>query len=307
MYRIRFHGRGGQGVRTASQVLGTAFFREAYEVQDAPRYGAERRGAPIFAYVRAARSPIAERGVIAAPDLVIVTDESLVALPGAGVLQGLGSRSVMLICGETGPEAWGERLKLAGPVLTLPPAQREGATDRSGAVHAGLRGAGAAARLVGVIRRGTLEAALDEEVGKLGTSASAGIAAGLAAFDAMAAHAGIVAEGAPVPADQWCAPAWIDLPVDPADVSAPDIHAALTSERAQTGTWRTYTPVIDRDLCNRCSWICSTFCPDGAISVGPDHAPHIDLDHCKGCLVCVAVCPPHAIRAVPGGTARAAG
>ncbi len=43
MYRIRFHGRGGQGMKTASQILGTAFFLEGYEVQDAPRYGAERR------------------------------------------------------------------------------------------------------------------------------------------------------------------------------------------------------------------------------------------------------------------------
>lgn len=64
MYRIRFHGRGGQRVKTASQILGTAFFLEGFEVQNAPRYGAERRGAPIFAYVRAARAPILERGVM---------------------------------------------------------------------------------------------------------------------------------------------------------------------------------------------------------------------------------------------------
>ena len=43
MYRIRFHGRGGQGMKTASRILGTAFFLSGYEVQDAPRYGAERR------------------------------------------------------------------------------------------------------------------------------------------------------------------------------------------------------------------------------------------------------------------------
>ena len=47
MYRIRFHGRGGQGIKTASRILGSAFFAEGFEVQDAPRYGAERRGAPI--------------------------------------------------------------------------------------------------------------------------------------------------------------------------------------------------------------------------------------------------------------------
>jgi pyruvate ferredoxin oxidoreductase gamma subunit len=82
MYRIRFHGRGGQGVKTASQILSSALFLEGFEVQDAPRYGAERRGAPIFAYVRADRAPINERGVIARPGLVVVVDETLVRFRG---------------------------------------------------------------------------------------------------------------------------------------------------------------------------------------------------------------------------------
>ena len=67
MFRIRFHGRGGQGMKTASRILGAAFFRAGYEVQDAPRYGAERRGAPMLAYVRAARQPINERGEMPHP------------------------------------------------------------------------------------------------------------------------------------------------------------------------------------------------------------------------------------------------
>ncbi len=68
MFRIRFHGRGGQGMKTASRVLGTALHREGFTVQDAPRYGAERRGAPVFAYVRANRRPIDERGAMPVPD-----------------------------------------------------------------------------------------------------------------------------------------------------------------------------------------------------------------------------------------------
>jgi pyruvate ferredoxin oxidoreductase gamma subunit len=55
MYRIRFHARGGQGIKTAGRILGSALFLSGFEVQDAPRYGAERRGAPLFAYVRADR------------------------------------------------------------------------------------------------------------------------------------------------------------------------------------------------------------------------------------------------------------
>ena len=97
MYRIRLHGRGGQGMKTAGRILGTAFFLEGFEVQDAPRYGAERRGAPIFAYVRAARSLINERGIIRRPDLVLVADDTLVASPTAGVLSGVTEHTVLLI------------------------------------------------------------------------------------------------------------------------------------------------------------------------------------------------------------------
>ncbi len=54
MVRIRFHGRGGQGMKTASRIVGSAAFRAGYVVQDSPIYGAERRGAPMAALVRIA-------------------------------------------------------------------------------------------------------------------------------------------------------------------------------------------------------------------------------------------------------------
>ena len=80
MFRIRFHGRGGQGIKTASRILGSAFFRQGFEVQDAPVYGAERRGAPVFAYVRAAREAMA----LAKTNSVIRARRQLVAPPFAG-------------------------------------------------------------------------------------------------------------------------------------------------------------------------------------------------------------------------------
>jgi pyruvate ferredoxin oxidoreductase gamma subunit len=52
--------------------------------------------------------------------------------------------------------------------------------------------------------------------------------------------------------------------------------------------------------------VCSSFCPDNAISVAEDGRPVIDLDHCKGCMICVAQCPPHAIEAIPETEAAAA-
>ena len=300
MFRIRFHGRGGQGMKTAGQILGSAFFLEGFEVQDAPRYGAERRGAPIVAYVRAARVPIHERGAIARPDLVVVADESLIPVPAAGVLAGISAHAVLLVHSAEPGEVWRTRLNLSGPVLSVP----AGAGAGEGG-YAGAACAGAAARLTGAIARDSLSEAIREELDGRGEAAVQGsLAQALAAFDAMQAHAGRVGEGAEISASGYAAPEWIEVPFDPARVSAPDIRGAATSELAKTGVWRTLRPVIDYARCKRCAWVCSTLCPDGAIRVDAEHAPRIDYDHCKGCMVCVAVCPPHAIAAVPEREAK---
>ena len=303
MYRIRFHGRGGQGVKTASRILGTAFFLEGYQVQDAPRYGAERRGAPIFAYVRAAREQINERGIIRRPDLVVVADDSLVPVPAAGVLMGLGEHTVLLIDSTETVGTWQQRLNLAGPVLILPaPEQLE---DRSELRYMGAACAGAAAQLTGSVSRNALEQSIRQELAHLGeTVLEKNLRMALSAYELMNEHAGLVVSVDDTPATDWQQPGWIELPLETAAVSAPTIHAADNSEQMQTGLWRTVRPVIDYDHCNRCWWVCSTFCPDGAIKVGKDGHPRIDYDHCKGCLICVAQCPPHAIAAVPEHRAR---
>ncbi len=57
-------------------------------------------------------------------------------------------------------------------------------------------------------------------------------------------------------------------------------------------------PIIVYEHCNKCWWVCSTFCPDSAIEV-KNKTPIIDYDHCKGCMVCVGICPPQAIEVIP--------
>ena len=298
MYRLRFHGRGGQGMKTASRILGRAFFLEGFEVQDAPRYGAERRGAPIFAYVRASRQPINERGIIRRPDLVMVADETLVTIPAAGVLAGVAEPTVMLISSAVKPEIWRERLNFPGLVLTLPAGAK--VADLLELKFTGAAGAGAAARLVGVISRDSLAQAIREELAPLGDAVIArNLEHALPAYDLMAGHAGCVTEGRESPAGAYEKPQWVDLPFENAGTSAPAIFAPATSEQVPTGLWRTVRPVIDYAHCHRCAWICSTLCPDSTISVNAEGYPQIDYEHCKGCLICMANCPAHAIRAIP--------
>jgi len=302
VYRIRFHGRGGQGMKTAGRILASAFFAEGFEVQDAPRYGAERRGAPLFATVRAAHTPIRERGPIPQPDLVIVADETLLSMVGAaGALGGVGERTVLLLHSAVDAETWRQRLQLVGPVVTVP--LRAEAACRLHFV--GALCAGAAARLVGVVSRDALEGAIALELAGMAPEVlAANLAQAGEAWDAMADHAHCVREAPDAPAPGARDAGWIDLPFEPAGRSAPDIHGTLTSVEVRTGLWRTLRPVIDLDRCNRCHWICGSLCPDAAISADADGTPVIDYDHCKGCLVCVAVCPRDAIGSLSEAEAR---
>jgi pyruvate ferredoxin oxidoreductase gamma subunit len=303
MYRVRFHGRGGQGIKTASRILGRAFFQAGFEVQDAPRYGAERRGAPIFAYVRASKRAIHERGVIQRPDLVIVADETLVPVPAAGVLTGVKPRTVLLVNSHESPESFRHRLNIASPIVVLPVTP---GADRAELVFIGATCAGAAARLVGVIPQEALEAAIRGELEEFGSGIVAkNLEQATDAFQSMQEHAGCVTEGEDASAADYESPDWIDLPFDEASVSAPVIHAGLTSVEVKTGLWRTLRPVIDYERCHRCWSICSPLCPDSAIKVTAEGWPEIDYDHCKGCMICVAVCPTHAINAVPEHAAQA--
>ncbi len=313
MYRVRFHGRGGQGMKMASRILGTAFFLSGFEVQDAPRYGAERRGAPIFAFVRADHKTINERGIIHQPDLVIVADESLITIPPAGILAGATKNTVMFMNSKEEGNLWKKRLNYPGIILAI---------DVMDQQHKGLQAqkfigaacSGAAAALPGVISRESLAEAIQTELDHLGDSqVKYNVSRSLAAYDKMAEHAGKVKESFAEPEDGLKSPNWIDLPFENARISAPTIHAAATSKIMKTGSWRVVKPIIDKNRCKGCWWVCSTFCPDSAITV-ENGLPEINYDDCKGCMICMTQCPSHAISAEnehkentdfdPGGKAK---
>ena len=306
MYRIRFHGRGGQGMKTAANILGAAFFDAGYEVQDAPRYGAERRGAPMVAYVRAARAAIVERGAIAEPDLVVVADTTLLVAATAGVMQGASSATVMFVNSLEPACAVQAKLRYPGRVATWPHSDRWSPAEPGAATSAMC--AGAAARMIGAIPRDALERSLVAETASRGTAvAESNRLLGLGAYDAMECYVGIVTEGGDQPRAGEAPVDWIRLAVEDARIAVPDVFTPASSERSNTGLWRTSRPVIDYAHCNRCSWVCSTLCPDSAIRVDAERTPRIDYDHCKGCMICLLACPPHAIRQVPEHVAQPSG
>jgi pyruvate ferredoxin oxidoreductase gamma subunit len=286
--RIRFHGRGGHGVKTASRIVGTAAFLSGRQCQDSPVYGAERRGAAVTAFTRISDEPILERGMIADPDLIVLADETLLHDPAAAVLAGQDVASAVFINCESA-EALVREHGIHPSVYSLDVTGRTlAALGRASALSAGL--AAAAARLVGVIPQEMLLDAMREEFGHLGVAEEdieRNLYVGREVFAELPAIA--LLERAPAPAPRMAAVDYHD-PV----VGAPSVLAAGNAELRQTGAWRLTRPVIDRDVCTRCG-LCFVECPDGAIALDPEGFPVIDYDHCKGCMICRHLCPLAAI------------
>jgi pyruvate ferredoxin oxidoreductase gamma subunit len=92
---IRWHGRGGQGAKTAALLLADVAFSTGAEVQGFPEYGPERMGAPITAYNRVSDKPIRVHSNIYAPDYVVVVDETL--LEDNDVTAGLSEEGAVII------------------------------------------------------------------------------------------------------------------------------------------------------------------------------------------------------------------
>lgn len=92
---IRWHGRGGQGAKTAALLLADVAFNTGKHVQGFPEYGPERMGAPITAYNRISDSVIRVHSNIYTPDLVVVVDETL--LDAVDVTAGLKENGAIII------------------------------------------------------------------------------------------------------------------------------------------------------------------------------------------------------------------
>lgn len=92
---IRWHGRGGQGAKTAALLLADVAFKTGRNVQGFPEYGPERMGAPITAYNRISADPIRVHSNIYHPDFVVVVDETL--LDSVDVTAGLKEQGAIIV------------------------------------------------------------------------------------------------------------------------------------------------------------------------------------------------------------------
>jgi len=118
MVEIRWHGRGGQGAKTASLLLADAAFNTGKFVQGFPEYGPERMGAPITAYNRISSERFTIHSNIYDPDYVVVIDETLLSV--VDVTKGLKKEGAIIVNSEKTPEQLKSRLKgYAGRVCVV--------------------------------------------------------------------------------------------------------------------------------------------------------------------------------------------
>jgi len=95
MFEVRIHGRGGQGVVTAAELLSVAAFLHGKHSQAFPTFGSERMGAPVTAFCRISDKPIRSREPVAQPDALIIQDPTL--LHHVPVFEGLQASGYVLI------------------------------------------------------------------------------------------------------------------------------------------------------------------------------------------------------------------
>ena len=118
LIEIRWHGRGGQGAKTASLLLADAAFNTGKYIQGFPEYGPERMGAPITAYNRISDTPITIHINIYEPDYVVVVDDTL--LTSVPVTAGLKKDGAIVINTTKTPEQLKELLKgYEGAIYTI--------------------------------------------------------------------------------------------------------------------------------------------------------------------------------------------
>jgi pyruvate ferredoxin oxidoreductase gamma subunit len=109
---IRWHGRAGQGVVTAGELLAEAAMEEGKYFQAFPDYGAERMGAPVKSYTRISTAPIEAHNQITMPDVVVVVNPNLLGV--VDVTEGLAPQGTVLVNSPLPPGEMRAKLGLAG-------------------------------------------------------------------------------------------------------------------------------------------------------------------------------------------------
>ena len=268
-------GRGGEGVVLASQLLADTFARAGYWVQSFPEFKAERRGAPISAFLRwDESSPIHRRYKVRECDVLAVISPSP---PSPQMLRAVKPGGLVLLNRET-------RFELTGPFdIARVPASRiardNDILSMEGRPMGNVAVLGACVRLLLPDGLVFLEQAITARMD------------GAAAMNVVAARDGYArcARQRRLAGDVPLESAAGSRPTHALRRVPPLFPVSTTNSLAlHTGSWSLDRPVLT-DACTACA-LCALFCPEGAIA-RDDGSVTIDYLYCKGCGICEVVCP----------------
>jgi len=265
-------GRGGEGVVLASQILAETFARAGFWVQSFPEFKAERRGAPISAFLRwDETSPIHRRYKVRECDVLVVVSPSP---PSPEIMRTVKPGGLIVLNREA-------RFRHTGPFdIARVPASRialeHDILSSEGRPIGNVAVLGACVRLLVPDGLGFLEEAV---ASRMGARAEANILAARQGYERCTKQHAVSA----------------DTPVESAPAlqghrKSPPLFAVSTTDSRgnHTGTWSLDRPVVT-DECTACA-VCALFCPEGAISRN-NGSMIVDYLYCKGCGICEVVCP----------------
>ncbi len=293
---VRIMGRGGQGIKSAAHILGTTAFLAGLYVQDQPLYGAERRGAPITAFIRISNEPILERGHLSVPSLLIVVDDTLLNDNTIAPLQDIAKNTIIILI-NTGRtiEQIHSQYSIQNRIILV---TIDNFADLLGNNKLPMMGVAAAAAVCKVLgyKFDALRQALEIELGNIrvgGEELKNNIHLAKLAYDSVRSDELISVTYA---TESYARePLCINLEYHDPKISSCTILSPGNTKTRRVGDWSKFKPLIDYDKCTKCM-ICFVYCPDSAISIdGDTKYPVVDYGACKGCNICFTECPAKAI------------
>jgi len=162
MYEVRWHGRGGHGVVTASDILALAALQENKFFQSFPDFGPERMGAPIKAYTRIDDASIAIHSQIYEPDAVVVLDQSL--LETEKVSDGLKEDGIFIINSHLSKEEIRKKFNFSGKIFVVDATKIAFETIKKPITNT--CGVGALTKVSGIVKIENVITAISEVLGK---------------------------------------------------------------------------------------------------------------------------------------------
>lgn len=292
---IRWHGRAGQGAKTAAQLFAEASLGIGKFIQAFPEFGPERRGAPMQAFNRISDDPIQIHSAVENPSVVVILDETIIGI--MDVLKGLPADGIIIVNTKASPDQIRERYGIKGrKIFTVDASQI--AMDLFGRDLPSAPMLGALALATGLM---SLEELIEDSRRRLEKKfktnpqiIQANIEAIRRGYEELKGELNPPEGEAVEEFEGYRLLTWKELNIGGI------IPEGGTSARYKTGGWRVERPVLNKEKCVNCL-LCWISCPEGAIKVQDGKIAEIDLDYCKGCGICAVECPPRvkAIEMVP--------